>query len=205
MTTVEDKLKLFAKIVFEKVEKESEQKVEEFSKNQDQLLESEKRNIIKESENLIKQTKKKAEDKRRQIISKANIDRQHALLKKRKEIFDRAIDDIRNLALLFTNQPEYAAFLEKCISNGLSKIEDLELEILLKTSDIENYGNTIKELLDKYKKPGMTVRIIGTEEDILGGCIFVNSCKTLRVDCSMASVIEDNRGLIGRTLMDNLQ
>lgn len=205
MTTIDDKLKLFAKIVFEKVEKESEQKVMDFTKEQDQLLEAEKRNIVKESENLIKQTKKKADDKKRQILSKANIEKQHTLLKKRKEIFDRILDDIRELALAFRGEKEYLIFLEKCISSGILKLQTQDALCLVSRYDIDNYGGLINDMIEKHSKPGITITVDSIEEEILGGCIFEDKEKTMRIDCSMDSVIEDNKGLIGSILMDNLQ
>lgn len=205
MTTIDDKLKLFARIVFEKVEKDSELKVEEFTKEQDELLESEKKNIIKESENLIKQTRKKAEDKKRQILSKANIEKQHTLLKKRKELFDRAVEDIKGLALEFRSRKEYVPFLENSIMNGILKLQTDDVLCLVSSYDFQNYGPLINEMIQKYNKPGISITVLPTEEEILGGCIFEDKLKTVRIDCSMASVIEENKGLIGSILMDNLQ
>jgi V/A-type H+-transporting ATPase subunit E len=205
MTTVDDKLKLFAKIVFEKVEKESAEKVADSTKNHDQLLEIEKQNIMKEADNLIRQTKKKAEDKRKQIISKANIERQHTLLKKRKEIFDRTVEDIKGLAVSFTGQNDYLAFLEKCIKNALSQMDAKNADVLVTKLDAGRYHNEISVFLGKYKKQDMTVNIHETDEEILGGCILEDIHKTIRIDCSMASIIDDNKVLIGNMLMDNLQ
>jgi len=205
VTTVEDKLKLFAKIIFEKVEKDSEEKIIEFTKSHDEILEKEKENVLKESESMIKQMRKKAESKRQQIISKANIDKQHALLKKRKELFDRAVDDIRNIASDFTNSPEYLSYLEKSIESSLSKIDTTQIVIYIKSNDMGAYNKKIQYFIDKYKKAGVSVMIEEAKKGILGGCICEDENKTMRVDCSMASAIEDNKGLIGKVLMDNLQ
>lgn len=205
MTTVEDKLKVFAKIIFEKVEKDSEEKVEKFTKCHDLMLEQEKKNILKESENMIKQARKKAELKKNEIISKANTDRQHMLLQKRKELFDRMVEYIRNYAVDFTKQPEYLLHLEKCISNGISQIDGDDIMLFFKHNDIEQYGESINEFVCKYKKPGMTISVEETNRDILGGCICEDKSRTMRIDCSMASAIDDNKGLIGKVLMDNLQ
>lgn len=205
MATVDDKLKAFAKIVFEKVETESEKKVSEFVKNQEQILETEKQNVIRESENLLKKTRKKAEERRRQIISKANIERQHTLLKKRKEIFDSIVDDIKSMAVSFTDTPEYMPFLEKSISSGFSRFEGQSAAGLFSAHDIAKYGEFIKEMTQKYKRTGMSVTIEEIQEEILGGCVFENVEKTMRIDCSMASILEENKGLIGSMLMDNLQ
>ena len=205
VTTIDDKLELFAKIVFEKTEKDSEQKIAEFTKVHDDLLEKEKQNIIKQTEILVSQMRKKAEFKRNQIISKANIEKQHMVLKKRKELFDRTVNDIRKIGLDFAKQPNYLNFLEKSINNGLSQMEAQEVAAYFKNDDINNLGDRIIEFIEKYKKPYMKIAVIKTDRDILGGCIFEDIDKTLRIDCSIASLIDDNKKLIGKILMDNLQ
>ena len=205
VTTIDDKLELFAKIVFEKTEKDSEQKIAEFTKVHDDLLEKERQNIIKQTEILVSQMRKKAEFKRNQIISKANIEKQHMVLKKRKELFDRTVKDIRKIGLDFAKQPNYLNFLEKSINNGLSQMEAQEVAAYFKNDDINNLGDRIIEFIEKYKKPYMKIAVIKTDRDILGGCIFEDIDKTLRIDCSIASLIDDNKKLIGKILMDNLQ
>lgn len=205
MTTVDDKLKLFAKIIFENVERESERKITESAKSQEMALEAERQKIMKESEDLLKQAQRKAEDRKRQIISKANIDKQHTLLKKRKEILDRTIEDIKGLAVAFTSREEYLPFLERCIESGLSRLEAREAVALFCKHDMEMYGEAVKSFINKYKKPDVSIAIQETNEEILGGCIYEDAGETIRIDCSIASIIEDNKGLIGNMLMDNLQ
>lgn len=205
MTTVDDKLKLFAKVVFEKVQKDSDQKVTQFTNEHDEYLKREKENILKESQAIINRARKKAEAKKNEIISKANTDGQRELLKKRKELFDQTIEDISDMVKIYTSKPEYAIYLEKCIKDGLSRIGAKDVVIYLKHQDICNLRDKINEIIDKYKAADMSVSVKETDMDILGGCIIEDGAGTIRVDCSMASAIDQNRGLIGRELMDNLQ
>lgn len=205
MTTVEDKLRLFAKIVFEKVEKDSEQKVMDFTHSHEKEVEEEKKNILKQSENHIKQARKKAETRKSQIISKATIDMQHTLLKKRKEIFDRMVADIKRLAEAFAAQPDYISFLEKCIEGSLSQIDCKDAVLYFKPQDIDRHSEEIKELILKHKKDDMEVCVDKTDKDIIGGCVCEDRDKTIRIDCSILSLIDENKSLIGKTLMDNLQ
>jgi V/A-type H+-transporting ATPase subunit E len=205
VTTIDDKLKVFAKIVFEKVEKDSEQKIADFTKEHEKLIENEKENVLRQSESMVRQMKRKAEAKRNQIISKANIDGQHVLLKKRKEILDRTIENIKRLAEEFTGKTGYLCYLERCISGVLSNIDSDDVIIFLKPHDVESYSGAVREYIEKYKRPDMKVCIGETEKDILGGCICEDGEKTMRIDCTMAYMIESNRELIGRVLMDNLQ
>ncbi|HBM79584.1 MAG TPA: hypothetical protein DD426_01880 [Clostridiaceae bacterium] len=204
MIKVDDKLKLFAKLVLEKVQNESEKKVNDFKRNQDTVLESEKQRLLKESENLIKKTRKKAENKKRQIVSKAVMDRQRALLKKRKEVYDRMVKGIRDMTSEFVDEPEYLGFLEKNIALGFSKFDAKNAVMLVTPHDMEKYYDSIKSYIDKYKKNDMNVEIKKADDSMLGGCIIEDADKTMRVDCSMEMVLEDNRVNIGKTLTDNV-
>jgi Archaeal/vacuolar-type H+-ATPase subunit E len=205
MAAIDEKLKLFSRIVLEKVQKDSEQKVIAFTGEYDRRIEIEKQNILKESETTINQAKKKAEQKRNQIISKVNIDGQYELLKTRKNIFDQVMEDIRKMAEDYTSEPEYLVYLEKSIANGLSKFDGDEVVIFLKSGDIERYSGQINRFVNKYKKAGMQVAVEATVKPILGGCILEDRQRKMRIDCSMASAIEENRMLIGKELNDNLQ
>lgn len=205
MTTIDDKLKLFAKIVFEKIEKDSEEKVSEFSISQDRLLETEKNKIFEESKNLIEDSRKKALDMKKQIISKVNIEAQHTVLKKRKEIYDRTVEDIKALTVSFTESPEYIPFLEKSINMGLSRFKGGEVNAFFRAYDVQKYGNEINQSISRFKMPNTVIYIKETHEEILGGCIFENIDSTMRADCSMAAVLDDNKKMIGKLLMDNLQ
>lgn len=205
MATVEGKLKLFARVVFEKVQKDSDEKVIRFTTEYDKYLTEEKEKILKESQAMVEQARKKAEAKKYEIIAKANTGAQHELLKKRKEIFDQVVDDLRNMAENYTSRPEYAGYLEKCIRDGLSRLNTKDVVIYLKPRDISNFGNKINEIINKYKAADTVVSVKETSSDILGGCVLENGEGTMRVDSTMASVLEENRGLIGRELLDNLQ
>lgn len=205
MATIDDKLKLFTKVVLEKVQKDSEQRINKFTGEHDKYLKDAKEKITKESEEIKNQTKKKAEAKKNLVISRANIDGQRELLEKKKELFDHTIMDIRKMAEDYTSKPEYADYLEKCIKNGLSRFDTKNIIVYLKPSDISNLRDKINKAINKYKAAGMVVTLKETTMDIIGGCVLESSEGTMRVDCSMSSVIEGNRGLIGRELIDNLQ
>jgi V/A-type H+-transporting ATPase subunit E len=204
MTTIDDKLKLFANVVLEKVEKDSKQRVYEATNNYDKCLEHERKKILMESQNMVNQMRRKAESEREQILSEANIEGQHSLLKKRKELFDITVEDIKVLAEEFTSQPEYLEFLEKCIKNSISKVKGLNAVLQLKADDIEKYGDDIKSIVEKYKRSDMQVSISPSKGKILGGCICEDENHTMRADSSMLTMIDDNHALIGKTLIDKI-
>jgi len=203
--TVESKLKSFSENIIKRVQEDSEKRLREFSIKNNELLEKEKEQVLKEAEAIIERMKTKAQSEKQQIISKAYIEKEYAILQKKKEIFQRVIKDIKNMAEEFTLRPEYVDFLESCIDNGLSQIKGKEANIFFKPQDIERYRENICSFINKKYDSIINTHILPTDEDIIGGCIVQNSENTIRIDCSITSLIIDNQEFIGRTLMDGLQ
>lgn len=202
MTTIDDKLKLFTKIVIDKVQQESENKIIYFTEESDKVLLEEKHKIEEQAGIIIKQSKKKAEAKKSQIISKANMERQHTILKKKQQIFDTVISELKNRALAFTDEKEYYNYLNDSIRKAIYKINTSNINIYIKKKDIDRFLEQIKSSLASLE---LQYNIKEASDDILGGCIIENQSKTIRVDASMLSIIEENKELIGRELVDNLQ
>lgn len=205
MTTVDDKLKLFTRIVLEKVQKDSEQKVLDFKSSRDMNLEEQRKNTLKASESIISQAKKRAELKKNQIVTKAGTDGQREILKCRKEIFDRTVGDLKTMAEEYTAKPEYAGYLEKCIGTVLSKIDSGEVYLFLTERDMDNYRDKIEESVNRHKRPDIKVKVRKAPGNIIGGCFGEDKDSTLRIDCSMLTAIEDSREVIGKELSDNLR
>lgn len=202
--TVNDKLKAFSEKIIIKVREESDKKLQEYTKRNIELLEKEKEKTLKESETMVEDAKRNAESERQQIISKAGIDREHSILKKKKDIFERVLEDIKRKSVEYTSRKEYLAFVEVSIKRCLSSISSDEAILLFKPDDLYRYSNEIEKIIENTVNENIKIEVEKTEEDILGGCICKNGRNTYRVDCSMRAVINDNFELIGKMLMDNL-
>lgn len=204
MITVNDKLKTFSEKIIMKVQEESDRKINEYSERNIKLLEKEKENTLKEAEALVEEAKRNAEFERQQVISKAGIDKEHSVLKKKSDIFMRVIEDIRKKSLEYTSRAEYIGFIESSIKRCLLEINSDEVTLFFRSDDLNRYKDKIEQIVNNTVNKNIKVCIDKTEEDILGGCICRNSRNTYRVDCSMRAVINDNYELIGKMLMDNL-
>lgn len=204
MTTVENKLEVFSKNIMQKVEKDCDQELAQFGAINNELLEKEKQKAINEALVIVENMKKKAESEKNQMISKAIIEKEYALLIKKKGIFDTVIDDMSKMAVEYTLKPQYKDFLESYISKGLSQINSDEVIVFFTHADIDKYRVAIKIYINKTQNAHKNIDIEGMNADILGGCIVENKERTIRIDCSMASLIHDSREQIGKILMDNL-
>jgi vacuolar-type H+-ATPase subunit E/Vma4 len=204
MTTIHDKLKVFADEIISKAEKDSEKEMSETAGKNSTLMEQERANALKEADSIVNDMKKRAEAERAQIIAKADIDRQHAFLVKKKYIFDRVMEDIFSMAEDFTSEAGYAVFLQSSLKEALSRIKGKEVNLFLKSEDIEKYRSMIMETVNKYAAGGMAAAVQKTDMNILGGCICENAQSTRRIDCTLIALIDESKALVGRMLYDNL-
>jgi len=202
--TVEDKLMVFSESIIKKVEKDSEQKLHEFSLKYNKLLNEERQRILAEAEVILEQMKKKAEAEKKQIILKASMEKEHVFLIKKKDIFDIVVKDIKKIAALYTKKSEYENFLKICINDAISYIKSEEVIIILKTEDAERYSEDILSFIAKMWSGKIKASIDITDEDILGGCIAENLEHSIRADCSLEALIRGSSELIGKLLMENL-
>jgi vacuolar-type H+-ATPase subunit E/Vma4 len=202
--TVEEKLKAFSKSILEKVQNESEHRLSKFIGQNEELIERERQQALKESKEIIEKARVNAESQKQQIISKARMDMKQTILRKKNEIYEKVISDIRSKAVEFTSRPEYIGLLEKFIDTGISRLNSGDIIVLIKPQDIQRYGDQLSKFALKYQSSGINVSIDKADDSILGGCICRTMDGTLRTDCSMASAIDENRELIGSILMDNL-
>lgn len=201
--TVDDKLKRFSESIIKKVQEESDKKIRESVSKIESSMDKEKQKVQREAEILVEDAKKRAQAEKHQIISRAEIDRDYALLYKRKEILDRVLEDIRRMAADYTVKPEYESLLKSAIKRGLSGFKDANVIIYFKPDDLSRYEGSIRELLNNQFGE-RNISIQNTDPEILGGCICENEEKTMRVDCTLRALIDENKELIGKLLYGDL-
>jgi vacuolar-type H+-ATPase subunit E/Vma4 len=201
---VNDKLKGFTEKILSNIENESKQKIEQAAKENTKALETEKQILTKESQAIINNALKKADEESKLILSKANGEMEHALLIKRNEIYKNMEDDIRSMAHQFTKGSEYQTFLYISVDMGISKIDANELHILLKPEDIERFGDNILYSIKDKRGMDLHADLVGTDEDIIGGCIVENTNHSRRVDCTIAALLTERMEIAGRLLLQSL-
>lgn len=206
MTTIEGKLKLFTKIVFDKVEKEAQDNLTRFNERLEQEYEQQRAAAEKLYSDMVNGARKKAELKKTQVVSKAKIDAQQIILRKKKELLNKTISDIGSLALEYTNTQEYLGFLERCIKDALIQMEGCKhLIFYFSKRDLDERYEMVSEVISANIGQGIEFSIQATQGNIIGGCICQDKDGLRRIDNSMASMLEDNRAMVGKALMDNLQ
>ena len=194
MVTIEEKIKLFSKVVFDKVQKENQQEIDKFNKEYGSLLEKKKAEVEANADKIYADGVKKAEKEKGQIISKARVDEKKLVLEQKNKIFDEAISEITDYSKKYLSNENYKNDFLNSLKEALSDL-DASDEIYLYTtsSDIK-----IKdEVLNLFSDRKIDFKV---DDDIIGGFILEDKTINTRMDMSFVSKINDAKELIGEKL-----
>lgn len=200
MITIEEKLKLFTKIVYDKVEKENQRAVDNFNREYGNVIEQKKLEFTREVEEKTLQSQKNIEKEKLHILSKARIEASRIILGKRMEIFEEAIRDMLDYAVKFTETDEYRDIFLKEFKSAVLEMEGCpKLDIYLTQRDKEGLMDKILMLLGDKKAE------FYIDDEIVGGFVMLDVEGSIRLDMSLHGRIQNARGYIGERLFEILQ
>lgn len=200
MTTIDDKLNLFSKIIYEKLDEERENNILEFEKKKNEKLNFEYKTITLLREEVLKDIEKKGRLKRNEIISNEKLKLKKESMLLRKQLIKEVIIEVYKKIEEFIKGPKYKDYLLGSIEEILGKVEQGSYELMLTKLDTEKYKDEVVGILKKF--PEVRVKLSYSDEDILGGILLVDECKSFVLDNTINSKIHDNRELIGGRVME---
>lgn len=206
MVTIEEKLSLFSKLVYQDILNESEKKIKAIEEKNAILIEGYKKELVEKSRKIISDMDRKIEQKKSEMLSKAKMEAKQKLLAKKQELLERLIEDQKNKAKEFTHTTEYAVFFKKnfeAILNELTDVRGLRIEILER--DREAFQNYIeKAIMDKGFSPEQMIYTEGSKS-MIGGVIVSNTEETIRYDASISSLLKDKKDYIMERMYKELE
>lgn len=201
MINIQDKVKLFSKIVYDKVQKENQDIVDQYNEKYGDLLNQKKQEYQQEAENIEKQSLKNIQAEETKILSKARMESKDMLLKKRQQLFDKTVDELVEYAKSYINDDiAYPVMLENKILEIVKKIENLDhVEFYMTTLDMNRLKVKLTKL-DEFKNACFNI-----DDSIIGGFIVIDKDKNIKIDESILSMIDESKEIIGQKLFEILQ
>ncbi|KGK86713.1 V-type ATP synthase subunit E family protein [Clostridium sp. HMP27] len=204
MTSIEDKLKLFTKIVFSEIDEQFKKQEEKASSEINEILLKENAKLKNYKEKTIKDIEKKITAKQREKVSKVKMDTQRKLLNIKEEIITETIEEVKKGITEYSSTEEYGSYLLNEIKS-LKSNEVLEVPesfiLYLSEKDIEKYKEDIEEEL---KDISQSFNIKPSKVDIIGGFILEDEDKKFRIDNSLIHKIYELKEEVGTKVMDEL-
>lgn len=199
MTTIEDKMKLFSKIVFNKIDEEIKEQYLIFENEREEKLKKEQEKIKYKRENAIKDIDRKSNIYKKEMVSKVKIKSQQEILDLKEDMIENILEELKLRLTNYADTEEYKNYLYNQINLIYSEFSHNSLVLYLNKKDMKVYGSEIKSL---YSNTDLEVRQM--DLDIIGGFILEDKEKRFRIDNSFIRKIHDSKELIGMKVTEAL-
>ncbi len=198
--TIEDKIGLFNKMIFGKIETHSSERRQDLiGKYNEELLKLEKE-IEEKRVELLKAADLKAERERMKLLAQLKSQEQRKLVASKQKFIDKAMALLYNYAEKLTTTEDYKEVLSKALDNVskdfngaklihfyvLKKENDIFLQVL--QDNIEKFGHDFKYVIEV------------APINILGGFIAEDREKLLQIDLSLRTMVEEYRDTVGAAI-----
>lgn len=205
MITVEEKLDVFTKLVLEKVQKEYEEKRKEIEERNSKVIRKHRLEINDKAKRIVENMVSRGEIQKNRVISRAKVDSKRVVLSKKEELLEKLVKNIEVKAVQFTYEGDYKGYFESSLYEVLENLKNRASIILFLTDkDRSKYE---EEALKIAKEKGFDVEkveIQSLDARMIGGVVGIDRDKTIKVDCSIKTRIEDSRNFIGEMLYEAL-
>ncbi|AOT70111.1 V-type ATP synthase subunit E [Geosporobacter ferrireducens] len=206
MITIEEKLNVFTKLVFERIQEESSYLLKEMENKNQQMIQEQQEKLKLQSEKLIQEMALKGETKKNQMVAKANMDRKIKILEKKQQLLHRLLQELQDKALDFTTTSAYDDFFKKTLGEVLGQLKgEEEILLYIREADLGRYRGIIGETMDAFGLQQEQYSLLPAEETILGGMIALNGTHRMRIDASLLALLRDHEKKVGQLLYHALE
>jgi V/A-type H+/Na+-transporting ATPase subunit E len=202
MTTIEDKIKLFSNVVYDRIKEEKQKDFQRFEEEKKRAVGILERQLEEKKSSVLSEANKRADLKANEIISAEKIRNQQAILELKNKLVDETIMEIRKRLINFTKSDEYHVFLVKQVKSTFSKLERGEYILFLKHDDAIRYGNEALEEIKKINE--MSITINEASDEIIGGLLVKSILGKFRINNSIAERLDDFKGKVGLMVTERL-
>lgn len=203
MTTIEDKIKLFSKIVYDRIDEEKNKEFEEFEREKQRVLLEENQKIEKFKKDAANEISKKASIKANETIAKEKLIKQQEILKVKEELIKDAETSLMEKLKEFCNSNEYKNYYFAAINNTLNELPKGNYIMYVSPRDFDRFEKeTYNHIncLDNIK-----LEIKKSERDIIGGIIIEELEGRFRMDNSLYAKLVGSKEKLGVRIIESIE
>lgn len=203
MTTIEDKIKLFSKVIFEKTQEEKQKEFEKFESERALKLEEKRILIEKKHKETLADIQKKARFKASEIVYKEKSSVQKEILCLREALIEETISELKRLLSDFVCSKEYSEFFHEKLKKVLLSLDKGKYILYLTEKDKSIYEDQITEVVNDIEE--LSVKLEITKADIIGGIIIEDEGRRFRLDNSFITKLDGFKQYVGLKVMESIK
>jgi V/A-type H+-transporting ATPase subunit E len=202
LTTIEDKIRLFSKIIYDRIKEEKQVEFDNFEIEKEKKLQELKKELEDMRADELQEASKKAKIKAVEKLSKEKIKFQQRELMLREDMMKEVNHSVKVKISNYVTTADYESLLLKGIKNTLDKLDKNQYNVYLIREDIDK----IRESLIQHSViRNINIDIREADNSILGGFIIEDKEKKFRIDNSLKNKLYDLKGHIGLAISESLK
>jgi V/A-type H+-transporting ATPase subunit E len=202
MTTIEDKISLFSKIIYDKVNEEKKEKLDILNSEIEKKLDVEKERIKDLRRNLKIEVTKKSNIKANGIVAKERLNKQREILFLKDKLICDTLENVREKLVQFISLPEYKLYFISTLKKTLMEIDKGNYYIVVLKRDNEKFHSDIETVLNECHNIKFEIAI--SDVDFIGGVVVKDFEAKFKIDNSIESKLQESKELIGVRVMEML-
>lgn len=196
MVTIEQKINLFSKLIYQDVENEISEKINIVAKQRAQRLEQVKSEANKKAKDIYNTNENKIKRKVSEVVTRAKVDSKHKVLETKEICVNKMMSKLENGLVNLVSTLEYEDYIKACINKANQLMDkNNSLQVIVKNEDAKRF----KELLESNN-----FTVTSTQSPIIGGIIVVDPKNHTRIDLSIKSKLEEIRPTVVNRIMKEL-
>ena len=202
MTTIEDKISLFSKIIYDKVNEEKKERLDTFNIEAQKKINIEKEKINDLRLKLQRESQKKSSIKSNAIVAKEKLNKQKEVLLLKDNLIKDALESVHQRLVDFTRLDEYKFYFISGIRRTLKGRDKGNYYIVVLKRDYDKFKSEIEDVLSEYNDYNIEIKI--SEDDFIGGHLLKDHDGKFRIDNSIYSILQESKEIIGVKVMEVL-
>ena len=206
MITVDDKIDVFTKIVLDRLEESYSEKISELDEETVEVIRAYEEKLKEKSKKFIEVNEENARGDARKKISKVLSGVRTQMLRLKHDIVLELCDALKARVKEFRSTPDYLDFLRQRLLKAqeeLRAFQRVEIEIL--EEDLSRYQD---DLTAEIQALGFDQAVISwqpVKRGMMGGLIFYNEDRSLKLDGSFDVLLEDAEVVMGQLVAELLE
>ncbi|MDK8275603.1 MAG: hypothetical protein QP763_00845 [Peptoniphilus duerdenii] len=196
MILLENKIAIFNKIVYLEREKDCEARIEATKEEIESTLQKKKKELQDMKKELIDRRIYLANEKKYEMIGKANEMKRIKKLEKADELVGLLIDGVYEKIKSYVKEDSYNDEQINRFKKLLDNLQEGSYIVHVLDVDVE----LKKSMEDLAREKGIKLNFVSLDQKKLGGFIILDEEMTYSIDKSLYKILDDNRYEIGKML-----
>lgn len=206
MITVDEKIDVFTKIVLDRLEESYSVKISELDEETFEAVKEYEEKLKEKSRKFIEVHEENAQGDARKKISKVLSGVRTQMLRLKHDIVLELCDALKARVNEFRKTPDYLDFLKQRIQKSVEELNQFtSIEIELLEEDFSRFGESLASEMEMQGFDPAKIKWLPVKKGIMGGLIFYNGERTLKLDGSFDILLEDAEVVMGQLVAELLE